>query len=220
MSFITLCPLIDYVFFIALWNSSVPLVRWPRTQFCLQIFEICVTEPPYTSKQLCLVCWDSRFPAKFEIPGTSKDQALGSSRRLIPLKLPSHSKINFSPALALSPSNNVDFIFSTTFGLCCSAFKQMMQEHGKLLFIQAYLDLEKVSQKCDKPNSDSEPAEGNSSNGRSNSAMAPAPLFTYQPSIFMTPGLLPSSYMSSFAAAAAMSAAMNAAAHHPFPQSL
>uniref|UniRef100_A0A915PMP9 Uncharacterized protein n=1 Tax=Setaria digitata TaxID=48799 RepID=A0A915PMP9_9BILA len=41
----------------------------------------------------------------------------------------------------------------------------------------------------------------------------PRPLFTYQPSIFMTPGLLPSPYMSSFAAAAAMSAAMNVAVH-------
>ncbi|CAG9531537.1 unnamed protein product [Cercopithifilaria johnstoni] len=40
----------------------------------------------------------------------------------------------------------------------------------------------------------------------------PRSLFTYQPPIFMTPGFLPSSYMSSFAAAA-MSAAMNAAVH-------
>ncbi|KAL3990213.1 Zinc finger C4 type (two domains) family protein [Acanthocheilonema viteae] len=41
----------------------------------------------------------------------------------------------------------------------------------------------------------------------------PRSLFTYQPPIFMAPGVLPSSYMSSFAAAAAMSAAMNAAVH-------
>ncbi|VDN01685.1 unnamed protein product [Thelazia callipaeda] len=47
----------------------------------------------------------------------------------------------------------------------------------------------------------------------------PTPLFTYQPSIFMAPGLLPPSYMSSFAAAAAMSAAMNAAVHR-LPQVL
>ncbi|VDK44998.1 unnamed protein product [Gongylonema pulchrum] len=62
---------------------------------------------------------------------------------------------------------------------------------------------------------DSESSEGSSCNGRNE----PAPFFAYQPSIFMAPGLLPSSYMSSFAAAAAMSAAMNAATNnHRFPQ--
>uniref|UniRef100_F1L2P9 Photoreceptor-specific nuclear receptor n=2 Tax=Ascaris TaxID=6251 RepID=F1L2P9_ASCSU len=53
-----------------------------------------------------------------------------------------------------------------------------------------------------------------------NGSLPGSTLLAYPPSIFMPPGLIPSSYMSSLAAAAAMSAAINAVAHRHIPSTV